>query len=91
ANSVQHAYYNWLVLVVQWISKVPLGHWPIFQTIQKDSTAWSGFGGYLTSVLLAHAGIRPWIPTIKIIKSPACMARLCEAAFEIFWMGHLKN
>jgi len=89
---VQNAYTTWLKHVVHWVRQIPLGSKPVFSAIKNDTkTCWSGFGGYLTSVLLAHAGLPPWMPTIAVIKSPARLARLCEAAFELFWMGHLSN
>ncbi|THU85899.1 hypothetical protein K435DRAFT_684694, partial [Dendrothele bispora CBS 962.96] len=90
-ETVSDDYSMWLKQVVKWISSCPSPNWPIFKAIREDVTAWAGFGGYLTNVLLGHAGLRPWLPTIQVIMSPSRIARLCEAAFEVYWHGHQTN
>ncbi|KAJ3751959.1 hypothetical protein EV360DRAFT_56052 [Lentinula raphanica] len=91
ASSVQDSYTVWLTQIVTWIRQHPKGDCPIFETIRENTTVWSGFGSYLTNILLAHAGLRPWTSTLDVIKSPSQLARLCEAAFELYWCGHRDN
>ncbi|THU95192.1 hypothetical protein K435DRAFT_606054, partial [Dendrothele bispora CBS 962.96] len=83
-----YAYSKWLKTVARWIGSSPPAQQPIYNVIKENTGPWSGFGAYLTSILLAQAGLRFWMPTKDVCKSPARMARLCEAAFHIFWEGH---
>ncbi|THU97031.1 hypothetical protein K435DRAFT_796819 [Dendrothele bispora CBS 962.96] len=74
-HCVQDAYSKWLKTVARWIGSSLL--LGSNQSIMSSKkTQVHGF----------------WMPTKDVCKSPAArMARLCEAAFHIFWEGYLKS
>ncbi|EEB87483.1 hypothetical protein MPER_15153, partial [Moniliophthora perniciosa FA553] len=99
AETFQTPYSKWLSHYASWIhqcvgnSKAQKGIYktPIFCTIKDNQDVFSGCGIYMTSVLLACAGIQPWTPTIGVISCPSRTARLAEALFKLVLRGHNAN
>ncbi|KAK7037435.1 hypothetical protein VNI00_011186 [Paramarasmius palmivorus] len=86
------SYSVWLQRLIHWIRgcttrpKVS-----IFLAIKDDQDAFDGCGAYMTSVVLACAGLRPWQAAVDVASCPARVARLAEAMFEVVYRGHKSN